>query len=475
MTKHLLSASLIVVLFGAGCAAPLPPEGPPPNVPSTSPSPAAVAPREGFGKLPALQSAVAMDALSARPVAAPMGMSVGHMEAGSESGVAVATAPMAVPISANASAAPSVAPVPVKDLKIRAIPPPEPVQRQVTVEYLLEASLPPWQAEDQVLHVMPVRPDASLAANVGSSLGLPGALTSQIKGLTSFNVSWQDAAQFSWNADVTNRSVSAWKMSNQAYPSSGAKPSLDAALVMASAKSFLEAHGFSTIAATEAKIQDQERVTAMMSGSGTAGSAMPCPYAADMKAEPAVSSDAKLSIMPYPCGWWPQQVTVEYPWTEAGRRMTDAYGNPQSKAYVTIALGSNEVQGANVQLDESFERSTYALIDAETAKRRLASGGRNPLYGWGTKNIVVRLKTAELVWMRYDNWVNGQRDVYVLPGLAVSGTVDRGEKQDWTEEYRTVIPLVKDESFLPEAPSGGGAVMPMMDGAATPPMAPMMK
>jgi hypothetical protein len=125
-----------------------------------------------------------MDALSARPVAAPMGMSVGHMEAGSESGVAVATAPMAVPISANASAAPSVAPVPVKDLKIRAIPPPEPVQRQVTVEYLLEASLPPWQAEDQVLHVMPVRPDASLAANVGSSLGLPGALTSQIKVLS---------------------------------------------------------------------------------------------------------------------------------------------------------------------------------------------------------------------------------------------------------------------------------------------------
>jgi hypothetical protein len=155
--------------------------------------------------------------------------------------------------------------------------------------------------------------------------------------------------------------------------------------------------------------------------------------------------------------------------------MTDAYGNPQSKAYVTITLGSNEVQGANVQLDESFERSTYALIDAETAKRRLASGGRNPLYGWGTKNIVVHLKTAELVWMRYDNWVNGQRDVYVLPGLAVSGTVDRGEKQDWTEEYRTVIPLVKDESFLPEVPSGGGVVMPMMDGAATPPMAPMMK
>jgi hypothetical protein len=268
-----------------------------------------------------------------------------------------------------------------------------------------------------------------------------------------------------------------WKNVSYDQPNWKTFPTFKEEEIVGIARTFLTAHGFNAIASQTPEIQEWPQILPMMGKPIQAdGAGMPCRYfegggvmmkgglpAADLgvnaisvsSAPPSGSDVSETSaIYPYPCGGWTTQVTLVYPASRDGKSVTDAYGNPASIATITIALASKEVTAGYVLLESAMDRSSYPLIDAETARRRLQSGGRNPVYGYGEKNIVVHLKTIELVWMRYDSWKGGAHETYELPALLAKGTVDRGVKDQPVEEYRTIVPLLKDDVFA--ADEGGG-------------------
>jgi hypothetical protein len=142
-------------------------------------------------------------------------------------------------------------------------------------------------------------------------------------------------------------------------------------------------------------------------------------------------------------------------------------------AMVTVRLTDLAVQGLNVMMSEPADSANYPTIDHETAKRRLQSGGRQPVYPWGneTKNITVHLTRVDLVWIRAEDWRDGTRSAFWLPGLRATGTVDRGIKNQPAESYQTVIPLLNDDAFEPDVtePYPVPVPMPAIEPATVPP------
>ncbi|HWQ99987.1 MAG TPA: hypothetical protein VN397_04055, partial [Candidatus Methylomirabilis sp.] len=302
--------------------------------------------------------------------------------------------------------------------------------------------------------------------------------------VTMANFQWHDADGFTWTYDAANRSASFWKEIPIKESERGKKPPFDEAAVMKAADAFMDAHGFSEIRKKGGVIQDIPQFHPLMKGGGT-DSSMPCitndavrpevgsprlglapsgvgtaspgiapPAGAPDGDSGKIRAEPETAIYPSPC-WWPIQATVSYPGEREGRKLADSYGNDVNVSNIAIDLQTGQVANGFVQLDENAERSSYPLIDRETAKRRLQSGGRNPVWPWGneTGNIEVHLKTIELVWMRYDVWNNGTNDTYYLPAIRGLGTVLRGKGME-PEEYRTIIPLLADDVFEDVTPPG---------------------
>lgn len=482
MTHPSLSRSIfalgILSLVGAGCPSLVPPIG-------VRPSQTVVA-KQGFGKLPVLS---------------PLG--IGY-EAGSRSAVSVPTpaptAPLIAKDQAVGSSASSGSGV-ASPTMVRPVPYPYPYPQPhpVTVEYLLEGTMPSWGAEGDVLRAVRAGVDPSTLASIGSKAGVPAMVLNGATQVTSFSAAWKDANAFQWGWDSGSNTLNFWKNIPYAQPDWKTFPTYQKEELIAIAKTFLAAHGFDALASQTPDIQEWPQILPMMGKSISATAGMPCRYYGDVMmkgglpvetvnpavdpagtdaapapasaptpaTEPAVRAGASSIAYPYPCGGWTTQVTLVYPASHEGTAVTDAYGNPASNATITISLATKEVTGGYVQLEGTSERSAYPLIDADAAKRRLQSGGRNPVYAYGEKNIVVHLKTIALVWMRYDSWKNDTHETYDLPALLATGTVDRGIKDQPAEDYRTIVPLLKDDSFVPdqgiEPPilyEGGGVPLP---------------
>ena len=314
--------------------------------------------------------------------------------------------------------------------------------------------------------------------------GLPAEVTGSIAGVTSLNFQWRDRDGFIWTYDAANRTASFYKETSDGAEDRRVKPSFDEAESLKIANDFLDAHGFSAIRQRGGKVQDIPQFLPLMEGTGETKGDMPCiqeggagvessgagrggvgfavaapaaGIAVPDKPLPPAAGNAAPSIYPSPC-WWPVQATVTYPGERDGRKIADSYGADMNTTSIAVDLRSKQVVNGYVQLDEAMERSSYPLIDQETAKRRLQSGGRNPIWPWGNEsgNIKVRLKTIDLVWMRYDAWQDGTSDTYYLPGLRANGSVERGPGME-TEEYKTIIPLLADDAFEDVTPPGRSA------------------
>jgi hypothetical protein len=480
-----LSAVLLIgiAFAGAGCTSPIPSAVKPTTNPPSSASKGALA----FGKLPGIsESAATGGSYNGRSIAV-------SQDASSPA------APMATTLTAGTNAekgiaTPSVAVAQGKPGSAIARPIPYPQPHPVTVEYILDAAIPTWGADGDVLQVTKNLPDTSAVRLLAGQSGLPSQVTNAMRNLSSLSIQWVDADGYQWTFDAGNRTTSFWK--NQTTEDVNAKqaPSLDQNKVLKAAYAFLDAHGFSAIRERGGTIQDLPQILPMMKGAST-GSSMPCrvmmqnsgmmeasapPSATNPATDADVTSNgtkgvatpdasATPTIYPNPCGWWPQQVSVVYPNTKEGKAISDPYGNNSVAATITVNLDTNQVTNGNVMLDESTVRSSYPLIDVDTAKRRLESGGRNPVYPWGSEsgNITVHLKTIEVVWMRYDSWNNNANETYYLPALLAKGTLNRG-KGYATEDYQTIIPLLKDDVFedvqptpvpmLQTGSAGGGSI-----------------
>ena len=160
------------------------------------------------------------------------------------------------------------------------------------------------------------------------------------------------------------------------------------------------------------------------------------------------------------------QATVAYGGTREGRAVVDAGGWPYRHATVSVDLRTKQVTNGWIQLDERAERSSYPLISAESAKKRLQSGGQNPVWPYGDGGVVrVKLTSISLAWLRYDAWQDGLNETYYLPALLATGTVDRGTKEQAPEEYRTLVPLVDDAAFM-DQPGPPPGPLPLEGGSA---------
>jgi hypothetical protein len=460
-----------IALFGAGCTSLIP------SKPTTNQQPSASKGAFAFGKLPSIGETAAT------------GASYSGKSMMVSQDASAPTAPVPATVTGGGSAGtmmaiPSVATAEVKPTSAIARPIPYPQPRPVTVEYILDAAIPAWGAEGDVLQVAKSLPDTSTVRSLAGQSGLPSQISDSVRELSSINIQWTDRDGFQWTFDAGSHNTSFWK--DQIYKDTNEQsaPKLDQNAVLKAADAFLDSHGFSAIRERGGAIQDLPRIITMMKQDGS-GSSMPCrammqngggaEYAVPPSApSPAPDTNVKSAavqgtatpdaavepaIYPNPCGWWPQQVSVSYANTKEGKPVSDPYGNDSVAAMITVDMRTNQVTNGNVMLDESAMRSAYPLIDQETAKRRLESGGRSPVYPWGSEggNVTVHLKTIEVVWMRYDSWKNNAVETYYLPGLLAKGTLDRGKGFD-PEDYRTIIPLLKDDVFEDSQP----IAVPMM-------------
>lgn len=371
---------------------------------------------------------------------------------------------------------------------ISARPIPYPQPRPVTVEYTISASLPSWERSGDVLQVVRPQPELASVMSLARSSGVPSQTIDTASAIQTTNISWRDRDARIWTLDTNSRTISLWKdQPGQAQPSVK-PPELSQDTVLKIASDFLLTHGFSSLASAKGMLQDQQYWT-MRADMKEMNARYPCPTPYEGQGsggtEPAVmmeastvSSDAptKSMMYPNPCGWWPMQINVVYSGTRDGKQIVDASGYPFQNATITVDLSSKNVVGGYIQLDEATERSSYPLIDAETTKKRLQSGGLNPVYPWGeTSTIKVALSTLTVVWMRYDSWQDGTNHTYYLPALLATGKINRGMKGQEAEDYRTLVPLVADDAFdtvLDKMyPPGSPVPMPMPMMEVTPPNA----
>lgn len=463
-----VSVAIACCLFGAGCAVTSSP-------PAGGPAPSA---KLGFGKLPSLLAAAPSGASEAIRSSAPL-------TATADANSATVSAPAVMGRSGGGSVGVG---VPSRPTMIRPIP--YPVPRPVAVEYSIDADLPSWGAGGDALLVKTALPDSATVAQLASRAGLPSQAFGNADTITSVNLQWLDADKIQWTFDAGNRSVSFWKQ--ESVPNvygADAKikqpPQVPNEDVLRIADAFLDAHGFGAVRQSGGTVEERPQILPMMKGTVSAGDATapsyPCPMMESGSANaPATKGVAEPALYPYPCGWWPETATVVYGGTRDGKPVTDAYGNPQQSASVTVNLATKEVSGGNIQLDQNVDRSSYPLIDAASAKKRLQSGGQNPVWPWGSesKAIKVSMTKIEIVWIRYDNWQNGATHTYFIPGLRATGTVDRGIAGTQPEEYRTVIPLVDDSAFdqsatpspIPLPATGGGGAVEILPAPAPAPV-----
>ncbi len=434
--KKLLPIVALVALLGQGCPTPpKPPAIPPQGGPRTAPPPAA---KMGFGKLPALQASGALgtpEAMSgdARSALSPVAPQPATMPA---SGVADIAAEGSAGSGGGATGI-RIAPVP-----------PENGEKQVNVFYTVDATLPEWGSEEQVLRVRRPDLDPSLIRNVGVPAGLPSVLAGQVVSVQSLNMSWMDGESFTWSFDPAYGHLNWWKQQDVAglrVPENDQPITVDKARAIAAADAFLNAHGLGSIREQGGMVEDQPWMTAT-------DAMMPCLFkeeamARDAEANAASAGEATSLIYPSPCGWYPQEVTVFYGSNLEGRPVVDAGGWPFRLSSVQVSLSDYSVRGGNVQMMQGLDRSAYPLISREEAVKRLEAGGRNPVYGWGTEDVNVTIDTAELVWMRFDSWKDSKQETYYLPALAARGTVDHKIEGQEPEPYHTVVPLVSDDAF----------------------------
>lgn len=411
------AALLAISLFGVGC------------IPSRQQTVAVPQPVKPFGKPPSgTGSAMAFGKLPTFALA--------DTAATAQKGSAM----MAPQTAEGVMAAPS---------QVRPIPSPFP--KPVTVEYTIDATLPSWGPNGDVLLVANTPPDAAAVGQLARNAGLPTQTLENTASITSVNLQWRDE-RLQWTFDTGNRNVGFWQwkepqvriMGEKAQEEKERRLRFTNDQIIKFADTFLDARGFASIRQTGGIIEEWPVGVAMMGGVERSD-AIPCPM---METKESMPSPA---IWPSPCGWWPETAMVKYGGMREGKAVTDAYGNPMWTANVNVMVNAPalEINGGNLQLDQQVIRSPYPLIDAETAKKRLQSGGRNPVWPWGSESgtIKVRMAAISIVWIRYDSWENGSNATYLIPGLLATGTVNRGIKGQTEEPFRTVIPLVDDSAF----------------------------
>jgi hypothetical protein len=350
-------------------------------------------------------------------------------------------------------------------------PIPRPFPQPGSVTYEIDAQMPSWPTEDDVLRYVSTPFPSGNVKDLASAVGLPVQALGSDPKLLSFNFSWKDADNLQWSYDASSRMASFWKETNyrvmdekaQADPAKE-PPKVDDNELVRIADDFLTRKGFGNIqrgagkvenpygampyGATDASIRCPMPLMEGTSnaGSGVSGGSAKAASETVSVTAPAIAPDGVTTDMMPRC-WWPSyQVTVVYDGMRNGKRIADAGGYPWRAVTVTVDLTDKTVTNGSVWMDVATESSKYPMLTKDIVEKRLKSGGRNPIYPWdGSGDITVRIKTLDLVWMRYDTWADGKNEAYLIPSIAGSGTIEYPDKR--TEEYRTILPLVADDAF----------------------------
>jgi hypothetical protein len=290
------------------------------------------------------------------------------------------------------------------------------------------------------------------------SLALASGLPSQALGdspdLRSFNLSWKDTDGLTWSFDSMGRNLSFWKEMD--YRVMDAQPeakiqqpaTLSDEEIIAIATDFMTRHGFGTSIHGTPIIDHPWK--------GIDGTMMPCPVPLMKPTDPAAGGVASDAMMIAPCGGYPQVISITYPLLFNGQEVYDMGGWPSSGISLQVDLSSKQVTGGNIWPMPDTDSSTYPLIGADEAMKRLSTGGRNPLYWYGEDVTAVRITIDKvtLAWMRYDAWDQDGSKTFFLPALRGTGTQDYGNGK--TDAYNTIVPLVADDAF------GGATPPPVM-------------
>lgn len=418
----------LLALLGAGCQ---------PNVPkrTKNDNKQKTAEVRGFGKLPLL------NAIANAPLGSEMARSSAPL---GPSSIAPATPQ---PVTAGIALAEPAIAINDRTTIDKRFPIPPPFPRPLTIEYNLESPLPVLPTEENVFRFAdPSYPKTSLSV-LASATGLPGQAINNSQ-LQSFNFSWLDSDKMQWNFDAGNRNVNFWKqndnfriMADNAQENTPTKINDEEMIRIAT--DFLNKKGFGNIQHGPAFVEKSW--------------GDPCPMAVKPAVEPSIAPE-KLSVgstgagtsMIAPCWYQTNQATVIFNGQKDGRSISDLSGWPFRSIYITIDVKAKNVSSGNIWLNRETEVSKYPLISQAEAEKRLRAGGRNPIWPWyGNENdgvdLKVNLKKIELVWMRYDVWIENKSDVYLIPALSAEGEVEYSA--DRKEAYRTIVPLVADDAF----------------------------
>ena len=315
-----------------------------------------------------------------------------------------------------------------------------------TVEYQIDAQLPAWQTQDDVLKIEKKLPDATTASSFARLSSLPGKAMANNSTLISLNFQWRDANTLIWSFEAASRQLSFWQEASYYQPmpliyidtDATQKINYDKNEILSVADAFLDAHGFTSLKMLGGKIQQENGDESTMSSD----------YRCSMTETNTPHGTSSIDYPQERCYMQPQTLTAVYGGMQEGRPVIDFSGHLSNNAYINVNIQDKKITSGNIQLDQDTIRSAYPMIDYETAKMRLSAGGLNPVYAWGTENvnIKVNITSISLAWLKYDSWSNNENTTYLIPALLAIGTVQRG-KDAQTEKYSTTLPLVDDDAF----------------------------
>jgi hypothetical protein len=207
----------------------------------------------------------------------------------------------------------------------------------------------------------------------------------------------------------------------------------DDATVIAAANAFLSEHGIATSAYGAPEVSNDFRV----------------------------QNKAMLFSSPKSMVYWPDSISVVYPYKVAGQEVYDESGN-KSGLNVQVSVRSHKVTGVWNLSTQNYQASSY---DAETDSGRILKVAENGgLYGYygdpSGKTIEVELGTPKLQYVQMWDYQMNTSQQLLVPSLVFPVTKQASDGDFYRKSV--VVPLIK--SILDRDQNFGGPIK-IMEGA----------
>ncbi|MBM3231008.1 hypothetical protein FJZ28_01640 [Candidatus Peregrinibacteria bacterium] len=164
--------------------------------------------------------------------------------------------------------------------------------------------------------------------------------------------------------------------------------------------------------------------------------------------------------------WFPEQLSVIYPYEINGKPVFDEWGNPVG-VNVTFDIRENGVTGVWGLQTMDFTSSSYtAADDLDAVMKVVRKGGRNEWRDPAAKIVEASVKEPVDVYVQINVWDQKSMFGETLYVPAVAFPVTSMPMEAGLVRKYVVVPLAKEFLTVPQDPVGIPRPMPLMEGAA---------